>query len=229
MKSKIISSFLGKFRNKSDFSETDTKQLISWYLRLGLMPYLRGTFFRFRFSKHLAPTFLGKQSSILYPKAITFGKYCKVGDYTKIIGLTETGIQIGEKVSIGNFALIQGSSSPSNPGKGMSIGSNTYIGPNSNIGIGGYIYIGEYCQIGSNFIAVSENHGITEDGFPTLDFVTRKGISIGRNCWIGHRVTVLDGVNIGDNSIIGAGAVVTKSFPENSVIAGVPAKLIERK
>ena len=59
--------------------------------------------------------------------------------------------------------------------------------------------------------------------------VTRKGINIGRNCWIGSKVTILDGVTIGEGCIIAAGAVVTQSFPENSVIAGVPAKLIKSR
>jgi acetyltransferase-like isoleucine patch superfamily enzyme len=59
--------------------------------------------------------------------------------------------------------------------------------------------------------------------------VSRKGIKIGKNCWIGSKVTVLDGVTIGTGSIIAAGSVVTKSFPENSIIGGVPAKLLKTR
>jgi acetyltransferase-like isoleucine patch superfamily enzyme len=58
--------------------------------------------------------------------------------------------------------------------------------------------------------------------------VTRKGIKIGRNCWIGSNVIITDGVNIGDNCVVAAGAVVTKSFPDNSLLGGVPAKLIKK-
>jgi tetrahydrodipicolinate N-succinyltransferase len=60
---------------------------------------------------------------------------------------------------------------------------------------------------------VSENHSFDGSGVSST-LVTRAGISIGERCWIGHRVTILDGVVIGDNTIIGAGSVVTKSFPE---------------
>jgi acetyltransferase-like isoleucine patch superfamily enzyme len=62
-----------------------------------------------------------------------------------------------------------------------------------------------------------------------LQGVSRKGIKIGKNCWIGSKVTILDGVEIGDSCIVAAGAVVNKSFPSNSVIGGVPAKILKSR
>jgi acetyltransferase-like isoleucine patch superfamily enzyme len=65
------------------------------------------------------------------------------------------------------------------------------------------------------------------------DFIDRekyilKNIVIGKNCWIGNSATILPGVELGDNVTIGANSVVTKSFPSNCVIAGVPAKIIRQ-
>ena len=57
--------------------------------------------------------------------------------------------------------------------------------------------------------------------------VTRKGIIIGNDCWIGAKATILDGANIGDGCVVAAGAVVRGNFPPYSVIAGVPAKIIK--
>ena len=57
--------------------------------------------------------------------------------------------------------------------------------------------------------------------------ITRKGIKIGSNCWIGSKVTVLDGVTVGNGCVIAAGAVLTKSFPDHVVIGGVPAKILK--
>ena len=57
--------------------------------------------------------------------------------------------------------------------------------------------------------------------------LSSKPVKIGDNAWIGDNVTILPGVSLGNNVIVGANAVVTKSFPDNSVIAGVPAKVIK--
>lgn len=55
---------------------------------------------------------------------------------------------------------------------------------------------------------------------------TAKSVKIGKNCWLGGNVTILPGVEIGNNVTVGANSVVTKSFPDNVVLAGAPAKII---
>ena len=58
--------------------------------------------------------------------------------------------------------------------------------------------------------------------------VVGDGIYIGKKCWLGAKSTILDGVSLGNNCVVAAGAIVAKSFPDNSLIAGVPAKLLNR-
>ncbi|MFT6338188.1 MAG: acetyltransferase-like isoleucine patch superfamily enzyme, partial [Halioglobus sp.] len=98
------------------------------------------------------------------------------------------------------------------------------------LGGGGTLEIGNDCIVGQYFSCHPENHNYSIIEVPIrMQGVTHQGIKIGNNCWIGSKATVLDGVEIGAGCIIAAGAVVTKSFPSNSIIAGVPAKMIKRR
>lgn len=86
------------------------------------------------------------------------------------------------------------------------------------------LYIGEGTMIAPGTKIITANHS-----FDNLnDFVCNGPIRIGKNCWIGVNCSILPGVSLGDNCVVGSGAVVTKSFPDNSIIAGVPAKIIQR-
>ena len=80
-----------------------------------------------------------------------------------------------------------------------------------------------------NYVSLHAENHIFSDVEPPVRFqgVTHQGISIGRNCWTGAKVTILDGVSVGDGCVIAAGAVVTTQFPANCIIGGVPAKIIK--
>ena len=77
-------------------------------------------------------------------------------------------------------------------------------------------------------------HGVTivsmEHDFKDVTKIGKEGkVKIGKNCWIGAKVTIVSGVELGNNIIVGANSVVTKSFPEgNIIIAGIPAKIIKK-
>jgi acetyltransferase-like isoleucine patch superfamily enzyme len=113
-------------------------------------------------------------------------------------------------------------------GSHIAIGNNVGIGEFAYLGGAGGLDIGDDCIVGQYFSCHPENHCFND---PTqlirLQGTTRQGIRIGRNCWIGSKVTILDGVTIGENCVIAAGAVVTKNMPPNSVIGGVPARVIK--
>jgi acetyltransferase-like isoleucine patch superfamily enzyme len=87
------------------------------------------------------------------------------------------------------------------------------------------ITIGKECFIGPNTALITQNHDI----YNPSHTAEAKPITIGAHCWLGHSVTILPGVVLGDHTTVGAGAVVTHSFPEgHCVICGVPAKIIKR-
>jgi acetyltransferase-like isoleucine patch superfamily enzyme len=101
----------------------------------------------------------------------------------------------------------------------IEIGDNSYLGPYVCMAGPGDIRIGKECLIASHTSIYANNH--RENG------ISREGIEIQDNCWIGTGVRILDGVTIGSGSVIGAGAVVTKDIPSNSIAVGVPAKVIK--
>lgn len=105
------------------------------------------------------------------------------------------------------------------------IGDNTYIQPNALILTKAGSCIGSDCAIGWNFQMLDHDlHEIT--GANGIKKNTAQ-IKIGNHVWIGSNVTVLKGVHIGDNCIIGSGSVITKSIPANSMAAGNPAVILK--
>ena len=109
-------------------------------------------------------------------------------------------------------------------------GRNTHIEKNVFINSGcrfqdeGGVYIGENSLIGHNVVIATLNHDF--DPYHRGD-IHPKPIHIGKRVWIGSGSIILPGVTIGDNSIVGAGSVVTKDVPANTIYAGNPAKFIK--
>jgi len=87
-----------------------------------------------------------------------------------------------------------------------------------------YIHIGSNVVMGPNVKVISKNHKIENP----MENDKVEDITLGNDCWIGASVVILPGVVLGDHTVVGAGSVVTKSFPEGyCVIAGNPAKKIK--
>jgi maltose O-acetyltransferase len=87
------------------------------------------------------------------------------------------------------------------------------------------VHIGDYVMIGPNTLISTVNHPMTPAG-RRKHLGIGKPVTIGDDVWMGGNVVVVPGVTIGNNVIVAAGAVVTKDVPDNSLVAGVPAKVI---
>ncbi|WP_418969200.1 sugar O-acetyltransferase [Alloscardovia omnicolens] len=109
-------------------------------------------------------------------------------------------------------------------GKNIHIGKNVFINSGARFQDQGGIFIADNCQIGHNAVFATLNHGIQPDDRGTL---YPAPIILEPNVWIGSQVTITPGVTIGENSIVAAGAVVTKDVPANVIAAGVPARVIK--
>lgn len=109
-------------------------------------------------------------------------------------------------------------------GKNITIGKGVFINAACHFQDQGGITIGDETLIGHNVVLATLNHGTNPNDRGTL---YPAPIDIGKNVWIGSNSTIVPGITIGDNAIIGAGSVVTKNVESNTVVAGVPAKYIK--
>lgn len=163
---------------------------------------------------------VGEATSFKYPlllqgdglNHITIGSHCEFDTHC-VIGCRET---YGEdhympQIEIGDYC---------------SFGEYTHISSINKIQISSGLLTGRFVYIGDNAHGVLSMEG--KNVRPAKRHLISKGpIIIGQNVWIGDKVSIFAGVTIGDNVIIGAGSIVTHSFPSNCIVAGSPARVVK--
>lgn len=110
-------------------------------------------------------------------------------------------------------------------GKNITVGKHVFLNMGCKFQDQGGIFIGDETLIGHNVVLATLNHAMEPEDRATM---IPAPIHIGKRVWIGSNATVLPGVTIGDGAIVGAGAVVTKDVPENTVVGGVPARVLRK-
>lgn len=165
-------------------------------------------------------------------------KFASFGSHTNIdLGATIIGgryITIGDNVHLGKNCVLSAWDSHGeqifNPeiiiSNKVQIGDYCHLSSINCISIGESALLGRWVTIVDNFHGEISNHDLNYSPIER-PLHSKHGVEIGANVWIGDKVTILPGVRIGANSIIGANSVVTKEIPANSVAAGVPAKIIK--
>ena len=109
-------------------------------------------------------------------------------------------------------------------GKNISMGENVFVNACCHFQDHGGVTIGDGCQIGHNVVFATLNHGLSPEKRKST---CPAPIVLGKNVWVGSNATILQGVTIGDNAVVAAGAVVTKDVAANTIVGGVPAKFIK--
>jgi acetyltransferase-like isoleucine patch superfamily enzyme len=133
-------------------------------------------------------------------------------------------VDIAGECSIGRYSVI----SPS--GGFIRLGRNSLLNVSVTLLGNGGIDIGEDVLIGPNTTIVAANHQFGRADKPiNSQSLSAEGITIHDDVWIGAGCTVLDGVTIGEGAVVAAGSVVTSSVPENVVVAGVPAEVVDSR
>lgn len=110
-------------------------------------------------------------------------------------------------------------------GKHCHFGKNVYANFNLTLVDDSHIYVGDYTMIGPNVVIATAGHPILPE-LREKAYQYNIPVHIGRNCWIGAGALIMPGVTIGDNTVIGAGSVVTKDIPANVVAVGNPCRVM---
>ena len=140
------------------------------------------------------------------------------------------GESFGGRVVISERAIISDGVLIATYGGTIEIGANAYIGPYCVLYGHGGLRIGRNTMIGAHTVLIPANHGFARVDVPmNVQPLTREGIVVGEDVWIGSGCRILDGVRIGGGSVIGAGSVVTKDIEPWSVAFGVPAKMVRSR
>jgi acetyltransferase-like isoleucine patch superfamily enzyme len=225
----FIESLIRKLKHDGNYAMQSSYSSREWYgiLKPRAMQAMRGFWLRLRIGgKGLL--FKGRNVKVEHAYHLSAGKSLILEDNVHINALSVNGITLGNNVTIAKSAILVCTGVIANKGTGITIGNNSAVGAQSFLGGQGGIQIGDDVIMGPQVKIFSENHNYDrQDVAIRLQGESRKGVRIGNNCWVGAGVTILDGVTIEDNCIIAAGAVVAKSVPANSIVGGVPAKVIK--
>lgn len=168
----------------------------------------------------------GRNITLRHAHKITLGEGVILDDNSVVDakGGTNRGIAIGSGVYVGRNTIVYCKNGDITLGDRVNLSANCQIFSSNSLTIGADTVVGAF----SYFLSGGEY-----DYRSTVPFAQQSGqetkgpLTIGANCWFGAHVTVTDAANIGDHCVIGAGAVVVKPVPANSIALGVPARVVK--
>lgn len=184
-----------------------------------------------RFPRRSARPFVGAGARFRASSRLRFGRGVTFGPGCYIDAMSVDGVVLGDHSSVGRNTRIEATGSLRHLGVGLRAGANVGLGTDSFYGCAGGITIGADTIVG-NFVSFhAENHVLDDLDVPIrLQGVTHAGISIGADCWLGARTTVLDGAQVGDGCVFAAGSVVIAGrYPPRGIYGGVPARLLRQR
>ena len=189
---------------------------------------LRKSFYPFLFRCVGRNVIFGRNIIIRHPKKIIIGNNVVIDDNCVLDakGENNQGIIIGDNVFISRNSIISCKEGDIEIGNDSNIVTNCLIHSETSLEIGSYVLIAAYC-----YIVAGGNHDFDRTEIPIIlqPSISKGGIIISDDVWLGADVKVLDGSKIGRGSIVGAGSVVNSGLGKFSVAMGIPAKVVKKR
>jgi len=203
--------------------------LVGFSLRRAVMAS-RGVVLALRTGHWAYPVFVGRGVVVTDAGNLRLSPGVTIGDFCRLDCLGHAGIILGPGTTLRRGAQIEVTSTLEELANGCRIGARVGICEGSFIGAKGLVTIGDETNLGPGCKIIAENHVFADPTLPIREQgLSRHGVSIGRDCWLGANVVVLDGCAVGDGAVMAAGAVVTTDVAPATVVAGVPAKPLRRR
>ncbi|SDS99766.1 Acetyltransferase (isoleucine patch superfamily) [Mucilaginibacter mallensis] len=228
----LIEKVIRKLKGNPDYkweSKYDLRDLVE-ITSVRFKQVLRGSWKKIFFKASNGLVFIGTGVIIRHPYLFTAGANLILEDHVYINALSCKGIFVKDNVSLARNCTMICTGVIAHKGVGITIGNNSGINAGAYLAGQGGIEIGDDVIIGPGVKIFSENHNFSDTDKNIKDQgVTRSSVVIENNCWIGAGATILAGVTIGEGSVIAAGCVVTKSVASNSIVAGVPGRVLKNR
>jgi acetyltransferase-like isoleucine patch superfamily enzyme len=203
--------------------------LLGFLLRRTVMA-ARGAVLAARTSRWVYPVFVGRGVVVTDAAYLRLSPGVTIGDYCRLDCVGRAGITLGPGTTLRRGVHIEVTSNLKKLAFGCKLGARVGVSEGSFIGAKGPVIVGDETDIGPGCRIIAENHSFDDMTLPIREQpLSRKGIAIGKNCWLGANVVILDGTSIGDGVVVAAGSVVTRGIPSDTVVAGVPAKPVRAR
>lgn len=168
----------------------------------------------------------GQNVVLRHPHKIRLGDGVIVDDNCLLDakGASNRGIDLGDGVFLGRNTILSCKNGDIALAEGVNLGFNCQIASGSAVRIGKDGLLAAYCYL------IGGGHEWSDPATPVQEQkAVSQGVTLGDNVWLGAGAKVLDGVSVGDDCIVGAGAVVAETLPSGSVAAGVPARVLRQR
>ncbi|MDH4271733.1 MAG: acyltransferase [Candidatus Aminicenantes bacterium] len=170
----------------------------------------------------------GRNITLRHPHKIALGANCVIDDNVVLDakGEKNEGLRLGDNVYVGRNTILSCKEGSIAVGDYTNISANCSLLSETEINLGRYCFLAGHC-----YLVAGGNHSFDDVSLPIMfqPSVSKGGIRVGDDVWLGAGVIVLDGAAIGQGTVVGAGAVVTEPLPEFSVAVGSPARVIRNR